>query len=140
MEDRAQFLPAGHERELQDVWDACNRNNTVDLCGGSARPGYRRVRHHHEHLDADEPAYLNASLDTLRELAENTDGRAIVNRNDLGAAMKQIIRDASAYYLVGYNSTQAPTDGKFHEIKVRVKRPGVQVRHARATGPIRRTT
>jgi hypothetical protein len=39
--------------------------------------------------------------------------------------MKQIIRDASAYYLVGYNSTQAPTDGKFHEIKVRVKRPGV---------------
>ena len=42
--------------------------------------------------------------------------------------MKQIIRDASAYYLVGYNSTQAPTDGKFHEIKVRVKRPGVQVR------------
>ena len=41
--------------------------------------------------------------------------------------MKQIIRDSSAYYLVGYNSTQAPTDGKFHEIKVRVKRPGVQV-------------
>ena len=44
------------------------------------------------------------------------------------AGMKQIIRDSSAYYLVGYNSTQAPTDGKFHEIKVRVKRPGVQVR------------
>ena len=43
--------------------------------------------------------------------------------------MKQIIRDSSAYYLVGYNSTLAPTDGKFHEIKVRVKRPGVQVRH-----------
>ena len=32
--------------------------------------------------------------------------------------MKQIIRDASGYYLLGYNSTQAPTDGKFHEIKV----------------------
>ena len=61
-------------------------------------------------------------------LAENTDGRAIVNRNDLAAGMKQIIRDSSAYYLLGYNSTQAPTDGKFHEIKVRVKRPGVQVR------------
>ena len=29
---------------------------------------------------------------------------------------------------VGYNSTQAPTDGKFHEIKVRVKRRGVEVR------------
>ena len=42
--------------------------------------------------------------------------------------MKQIVRDASAYYLIGYNSSQTPTDGKFHEIKVRVKRPGVQVR------------
>ena len=61
-------------------------------------------------------------------LAENTDGRAIVNRNDMAAGMKQITRDASAYYLIGYNSSQAPTDGKFHEIKVRVKRPGVQVR------------
>jgi hypothetical protein len=30
--------------------------------------------------------------------------------------------------MVGYNSTLAPSDGKFHEIKVRVKRSGVQVR------------
>jgi hypothetical protein len=42
--------------------------------------------------------------------------------------MKQITRDSSAYYLIGYNSSQAPSDGKFHEIKVRVKRPGIQVR------------
>ena len=61
-------------------------------------------------------------------LADNTDGRAIVNRNDLAAGMKQIIRDASGYYLLGYNSTQAPTDGKFHAIKVSVKRKGVDVR------------
>ena len=45
--------------------------------------------------------------------------------------MTQIVRDTSAYYLLGYNSTQAPSDGKFHEIKVRVKRPGVQVRARR---------
>ena len=57
---------------------------------------------------------LRASLDTLHELAENTDGRAIVNRNDLAVGMKQIMRDSSGYYLLGYNSTQAPTDGKFH--------------------------
>jgi hypothetical protein len=37
------------------------------------------------------------------------------------------VRDTSAYYLIGYNSS-APADGKFHEIKVRLKRPGVQVR------------
>ena len=42
--------------------------------------------------------------------------------------MKQIVRDSSAYYLLGYNSTQAPQDGKFHPIRVRVKRSGIQVR------------
>jgi len=71
---------------------------------------------------------LRASLDTLHELAANTDGRAIVNRNDLATGMRQIIRDSSGYYLLGYNSTQAPTDGKFHSIKVNVRRRGVDVR------------
>ena len=68
-------------------------------------------------------------------LADNTDGRAIVNRNDLADGMKQIMRDASGYYLLGYNSTQAPTDGKFHEIEVTVKRTGWRCARARATGP-----
>ena len=67
-------------------------------------------------------AYLNSTMETLRTLAENTDGRAIVNRNDITMAMKQIVRDTSAYYLLGYTSGQNP-DGKFHEIKVSVKRP-----------------
>ena len=42
--------------------------------------------------------------------------------------MQQIIRDSSAYYLIGYNSTQAPTDGRFHKIDVDVTRKGVDVR------------
>ena len=67
-------------------------------------------------------------METLRTLAVETDGRAIVNRNDLTVGMKQIIKDTSGYYLLGYNSTFNGTDGKFHEINVNVKRPGVQVR------------
>jgi hypothetical protein len=67
-------------------------------------------------------------MDVLRVLADNTDGRAIVNRNDLAAGMKQIMRDASGYYLIGYTSTAAPTDGKFHTIEVKTRRPGVEVR------------
>ncbi|MGE3510995.1 MAG: VWA domain-containing protein [Vicinamibacterales bacterium] len=72
--------------------------------------------------------YLNSTMNTLRQLAEESDGRAIVNRNDLVAGMRQIIKDSSAYYLLGYTSTIRASDGKFHEINVRVKRPGVQVR------------
>ena len=71
---------------------------------------------------------LRQMQDTLHVLAANTDGRAIVNRNDLATGMKQIIRDSSGYYLLGYNSSQAPTDGKFHNIKVNVKRKGIEVR------------
>ncbi|CAN5876917.1 hypothetical protein BH24ACI5_BH24ACI5_14030 [soil metagenome] len=78
-------------------------------------------------LQADS-AGLKSSLDTLHVLSNNTDGRAIVNRNDLAAGMKQIIRDSSGYYLLGYTSSSAPTDGRFHEIKVNVARRGVQVR------------
>ena len=71
---------------------------------------------------------LRQTQDTLHVLADNTDGRAIVNRNDLAVGMKQIIRDSSGYYLLGYSSSLAPTDGKFHNIKVNVKRKGVEIR------------
>jgi VWFA-related protein len=72
--------------------------------------------------------HLDSALDNLRALAENTDGRAIINRNDLAKGMQQIIRDSSGYYLIGYNSSQAPTDGRFHKIDVEVTRRGVDVR------------
>ncbi len=42
--------------------------------------------------------------------------------------MRQIIRDSSAYYLLGYTSSLNQPDGKFHKINVRVKRPGLEVR------------
>lgn len=73
---------------------------------------------------------MQMTQDTLRSLSEETDGRAIVNRNSLGEGLAQIIRDSSYYYLIGY-STQAATDGKFHKIAVNVKRRGVDVRARR---------
>ena len=68
---------------------------------------------------------------TLYTLANLTDGRAIINRNDVLPGLAQIVRDQSAYYLLGYTSSDAPTDGEFHEIEVRVARPDVNVRHRR---------
>src|SRR4029077_13786161 len=71
---------------------------------------------------------LDTTMNTLRQMAEETDGRAIVNQNDLDPGLKQISRDSSAYYLIGYTTTQNATDGRFHQIKVNVKRPNLQVR------------
>lgn len=72
--------------------------------------------------------YLQETIDSLRVIAEETGGRAIVDSNDPYPLLHQILADTSAYYLLGYNSTEAPRDGKFHEITVRVKRKGVDVR------------
>src|SRR5688572_8008591 len=64
---------------------------------------------------------------TLRRLAADTGGRAIVNTNNPTEQLTGVMADASAYYLVGYAPTRRTNDGKFHEIKVRVKRRGVRV-------------
>lgn len=63
----------------------------------------------------------------LRRLAADTGGRAIVNTNNATEQLEGVMADASAYYLVGYSPTRKTNDGKFHEIKVRVKRRGVRV-------------
>ena len=68
------------------------------------------------------------ATDSLRVLADQTDGRAIVSRNEPMPALKQMVRDVSAYYLLGYTSSVAPRDGKFHPIEVKVKRRDVEVR------------
>jgi VWFA-related protein len=75
-------------------------------------------------------AMLTGRLTSLRTLAENTDGLAIVDSNDLAKGLRRVVDDLSSYYLLGYYSN-GPLDGKFHSINVRVKRPGVQVRARR---------
>jgi VWFA-related protein len=114
--------------DMREVFDTANRQNTsiyaVDPRGLAA---FEYDINSSVGLQQDRKG-LTSTLDSLRVLADNTDGRAIVNRNDLAVGMKQIIRDASGYYLIGYTSSQAPTDGKFHEIKVRVTRRNVDVR------------
>jgi hypothetical protein len=74
---------------------------------------------------------LRKRIDGLRELADNTDGIAIVNTNDLGAGMKRIVDDVSAYYLLGYYSTNTAHDGRFRRIDVKMKPPNVNVRARR---------
>jgi VWFA-related protein len=74
--------------------------------------------------------HLGDRVTSLRELAENTDGIAIVNTNDLKGGLRRIADDVSAYYLLGYYSTNNKFDGKFRKIDVKMKTPGLSV-HAR---------
>jgi VWFA-related protein len=131
-EFRAQaFASFDMQEDLRLIYQAANRNN-VSIYPLDPRGLATNEFDISENINVQtDRGYLNSTMDTLRIIAEQTDGRAILNRNDLTLAMKQIVRDASAYYLLGYSSASAPTDGKFHEIRVRIKRPGVQARARR---------
>ncbi len=83
-----------------------------------------------------ENAQLNARSQGLRQLAEGTDGTAIVGTNNIAAALRRVTDDLSSYYLLGYYST-GKLDGRFHSISVRVKRPGVSVRARRGYQALR---
>ena len=63
----------------------------------------------------------------LRTLAENTDGVAVVQTNDLMAGIRRMTDSLSAYYLLGYYSTNTAFDGRFRRIEVKVNRPRVDV-------------
>src|SRR4029077_12726845 len=76
-------------------------------------------------------AMISQRSDNLRALAENTDGLAVVDTNDIDKGMKRIVDDLTSYYLLGYTSTNGKLDGRYRKISVRVKRPGVDVRARR---------
>ncbi|MBA3949374.1 MAG: VWA domain-containing protein, partial [Acidobacteria bacterium] len=114
--------------DLKYVFDAANRANTsiYSLDPRGLTP-FEYDINDGVSLERDR-SHLRQTTDTLRIVADETGGRAIVARNDFLTGLRQMLQDSSAYYLIGYNSTRSPTDGKFHEIKVRVKRPGIEVR------------
>ena len=129
-EQTGQFFEDGSMRQiLMYVADTANKNNTslymVDPRGLAVFEYDMSTVPIGQRTDG---RILRNLQDTMYLLAEQTDGRAIVNRNDVLPGLAQIVRDQSAYYLLGYTSADAPTDGKFHEIEVRVKRPDVRVR------------
>lgn len=70
---------------------------------------------------------LTASQGTLTTLAADTGGRAFTDTNDFSAAFARVQRDLSAYYLLGYSSTNPSRDGRFRRIQVRVNRQNVRL-------------
>ena len=66
---------------------------------------------------------------SMQQLAERTGGEAFFHRNDLDVAMAQGIADSRASYTLAFYLTDV--DGKYHDLKVRVDRPGVELNYRR---------
>jgi VWFA-related protein len=68
------------------------------------------------------------SFGGLRNLATMSGGNSIHNTNDLAGAIRRVIDGFPATYLLSYYPDHNKWNGEFREIKVKVNRPGVEVR------------
>jgi VWFA-related protein len=79
----------------------------------------------------DAAALSQAALDddsTMKTLASSTGGRAFTRVSNPLRAVQDIMVDNGSYYLLGFYPDPVVNDGKFHDVKVTVKRPGVSIR------------
>lgn len=65
---------------------------------------------------------------SLFALANETGGRPLFNTNDFAQALTRMREDFSSFYSLGYSSPRQG-DGRQHRIEVKVKKPGLRVRH-----------
>ena len=74
------------------------------------------------------------SLGVLRQLADATGGRALINTNDLAGALDRVAAENRAYYLLGY----APREGSSRRprrLKVTTRAAGVALLHRTTYAP-----
>jgi VWFA-related protein len=121
-----QFSDADLSRELAEVTRAANRANatlyTIDPRGLVAGADLD------EQLDPVEfGEHIRQTQDSLRVLAEQTGGIAVVNQNNFDRALKRIDAETSDYYVLGYSSTNPDPLKRTRRIEVKVKRDDVNV-------------
>jgi VWFA-related protein len=124
-----QFAQGDLARELADVTKAANRANatlyTIDPRGLVAGPDVddKVLENHIEEWNQ----YVRRTQDSLRTLAEETGGIAVVNQNDFDKALKRIDAETSDYYVLGYYSSNPDPLRKTRRIEVKARRDGVTV-------------
>jgi VWFA-related protein len=80
------------------------------------------------YLDQSEwRTYLQKTQSTLRFMAEETGGFAIVNVNDFASEFKRIDAETSDYYIIGYTSTNPDPLKRVRQLQVTTSRSGVTV-------------
>jgi len=84
------------------------------------------------HLD-NMPAESSQPLGivSMQELADETGGQAFLNTNDITGAIRKAVEDSAVTYTLGFYLDGASLDGKFHELKVEVRRKGLSLRYPR---------
>ncbi|MEW6456990.1 MAG: VWA domain-containing protein [Acidobacteriota bacterium] len=77
-----------------------------------------------ESLRSSNPGSVNYSL---MQLSNTTGGKYFGGTYDLKSVVKKISEMTDYYYVLGYYVKEEVADGKFHSIKVKVKRKGTEI-------------
>ncbi|HEY1985060.1 MAG TPA: VWA domain-containing protein [Terracidiphilus sp.] len=70
-----------------------------------------------------------ASQEVMATLSSDTGGKAFFDSNDFAPAFAQVQRDTSAYYAIGFHSTNPARDGKYRKLTIRINRPGIKLEY-----------
>ncbi len=70
-----------------------------------------------------------SSQQNMKDIADQTGGRAFVNRNDIDNAVAIAAEEGRTSFTLAYYPSNKNWNGAFRKIKVRVRRPGVEIRH-----------
>ena len=70
-----------------------------------------------------------ASQEVMATLSKDTGGKAFFDSNDFAPAFAQVQSDTSAYYAVGFRSSNEARDGKYRKLKFTINRPGIKIEY-----------
>lgn len=108
---------------------ACNPTDITTFEGVECQAMYKRARNANVPIYALDPRVLPPQRSgQMIELALNTGGLHFMQQSNPLGAVDKIVADNGSFYTLGFYPEPLVTDGKYHEIKVNVKREGVRVR------------
>jgi VWFA-related protein len=70
-----------------------------------------------------------ASQEVMATLSSDTGGKAFFDSNDFAPAFAQVQRDTSAYYAIGFHSSNPARDGKYRKLSIKINRPGMKIEY-----------
>ena len=75
------------------------------------------------------PGHNDNEFFTMDLLADRTGGKAFYNNNNLVGAMRTALADGESSYMIGFYPAHGKWDGKFHELRIKVRAHGDEVRY-----------
>jgi VWFA-related protein len=67
--------------------------------------------------------------EVLATLSSDTGGKAFLDSNDFSPAFLRIQQDTSAYYVIGFRSTDTQKDGRYRRLTIKINRPNLKLEY-----------